>query len=410
MEVMMPARGTILAARPASMPIKVVQLSASVSRRAGGLYLSVRRLAQELAASGEAEVEILGVADQFTKVDAHAWGSLSVRAFAPVGPAAFGYAPGLTKALHESHCNLAHTQGLWMYPSLAVRQWAKTTGLPYMVTPRGMLDDWALANARLKKKLASWAYENAHLQGAACLHALCDAEAEAIRRYGLRNPICIIPNGVDLPTKGPTPAARWQEDLPSGARVLLFLGRLHPKKGLPILLDAWAEVQDLVRHGAWYLVIAGWDQVGHRVELETQVRRANLTSNVLFIGPQFDEEKRATLARADGFVLPSLSEGLPMGILEAWSQGLPVLLTPGCHLPEGVARGAALQMAATPTAMATALRQFFAMTDGERHRMGAEGRALVAERFTWRNVASQMGEVYRWVLGHGSRPPTVFRD
>jgi glycosyltransferase involved in cell wall biosynthesis len=113
---------------------------------------------------------------------------------------------------------------------------------------------------------------------------------------------------------------------------------------------------------------------------------------------------------AAGFILPSYSEGLPMTVLEAWSRGLPVLMTAECNLAEGFTAGAALPIKTEPHAMANSLVEFLAMSDGERRAMGAAGRRLVENRFSWARVATEMHAVYKWVLGSGPRPSFVAVD
>jgi glycosyltransferase involved in cell wall biosynthesis len=137
--------------------------------------------------------------------------------------------------------------------------------------------------------------------------------------------------------------ATWRSNLPEEAKVLLYLGRLHLKKGLANLLQAWSEVRRAGGEAAqnWYLVIAGWDQDGHQASLEAITLQRNIGDTVHFIGPQFGLDKDAAFRSSDAFVLPSLSEGMPLAVLEAWAHGLPVLMTPHCNLPEGFARGAA---------------------------------------------------------------------
>lgn len=390
--------------------MKVALVNSSVSRQAGGVFFAVRRLAQTLAASGEAKVKVLGIEDAYTQNDLVEWVDVVPQVFSCQGPAAFGYAPAMANSLWQLGEDLAHTQGLWMYPSFAVQRWSRRSGRPYLITPHGMLDAWAVRNSAWKKRLAGWAYEHAHLRGAACLHALCDAEAEAIRDYGLRNPICVIPNGVDLPERPTVLPPPWSTQLPSRARVLLYLGRLHPKKGLPVLLEAWGQVQALAEDASWHLVVAGWDQGGHQAQLIAQVERARLQNHVHFVGPQFGADKAASYERADAFVLPSFSEGLPMTVLEAWAHELPVVMTPACNLPEGFAAGAALETAPQADAIAATLERLFGLSDAEQCIMGEQGRRLVAERFTWPRVAEQMVAVYRWVLGQGPMPDSVVLD
>jgi glycosyltransferase involved in cell wall biosynthesis len=205
--------------------------------------------------------------------------------------------------------------------------------------------------------------------------------------------------------------------------VLLYLGRLHPKKNLVTLLKAWVAVQKArvrsQKSDEWLLAIAGWDQGGHEEKLQrlaTQLGIAwchiteHLTSNrtsLVFLGPQFGTDKDACYRACDAFVLPSLSEGLPMTVLEAWAYAKPVLMTPECNLPEGFAAEAAQRMGTTANEIATGLRQLVEMTEGERKETGIRGRTLVAAKFSWPRIGQRMLAVYEWVLGGGTPPETV---
>jgi poly(glycerol-phosphate) alpha-glucosyltransferase len=325
------------------------------------------------------------------------------------GPRALGYAPALAGALAHSGIDLLHTHGLWMYPSRASLAWAKSHKKPYVISPHGMLDPWAVNNSKWKKRLAGLLYEDAHLRGASCIHALCNAEYEAIRAYGLKNPVCVIPNGIDLPHVQTDAKPDWHSMVPEDARVLLYLGRIHPKKGLVNLLHAWRIAKQASGGGdPWFLVIAGWDQGGHEAELRSLAQQLGIMDSVAFVGPQFDGAKHASYARADAFVLPSFSEGLPMVVLEAWAHGLPVVMTPECNLPEGFAAGAAIGVRPEAGSISDGLMTLFAQPDPSA--MGLNGRQLVEHRFTWPRVAEQMLAVYRWVLGTGEKPECVFTD
>ena len=265
-----------------------------------------------------------------------------------------------------------------------------------------MLDPWALAHARWKKKLAGAVFQNAHLRQAACLHALCQSELDAIRAYGLTNPVCVLPNGIDLPPPGREPAP-WSAQIPPDEKVLLYLGRLHPKKGLPNLIRAWPTADP-----SWHLVIAGWDQAGHEAELQKLAAELR-ADRVHFTGPQFGAAKLATYRRADGFILPSLSEGLPMVILEASAHGKPVLMTNECNLREGFASGAALRITPDAEGIADGLRALAALSEAARQEMGARGHSLVEHHFSWPRIAHDFRAVYEWILQRGPQPPCVTR-
>jgi glycosyltransferase involved in cell wall biosynthesis len=385
--------------------VKVGLLTAHASRRAAGVWVSVAQLGKALAARG-LDVEIFGIADGVSEIAGAGWTGPPLSLYPVRGSEAFGYAPRLVRSLHDRRPSLLHTNGLWMYPSLASLRDNRRAGRPYLVAPHGMLEPWAVANAGWKKRLVGWWFENAHLAGAACLHALTEAEARAIRDYGLANPICIVPNGVDLPEGRAESAPSWADGV-GGRRVLLFLGRLHPKKNLINLIRAWTDVRSIAAARDWLLVIAGWDQDGYRQRLERMAETQGGGASLRFAGPQFDGDKAASFAHADAFILPSLSEGLPVAVLEAWSHGLPVLMTEACNLPEGFAAGAALPIGADRPGIAAGLRRLFALSDAERRGMGARGRALVRARFTWASVGERMASVYDWVLGGGPPPPCV---
>lgn len=265
-------------------------------------------------------------------------------------------------------------------------------------------------NGRWKKRVASLLYEDTHLRRSACIHALCVPEAKAIRAYGLKNPICIIPNGVDLPAQNdksvPLP---WEESF-SSKNILLYLGRIHPKKGLTTLLRSWhlVKTKKTVEAENWRLVIAGWDQGGHENELKAQCYSLNLNEDVFFAGPMFGVEKSAALRNATAFVLPSLSEGLPLVVLEAWSHSLPVMMTPACNLPEGFETSAAIRVEPEIESLAQGLQKLFEMTIEERTVTGANGNRLVRQRFLWPAIADQMRAVYDWLLHNAPRPECIF--
>lgn len=378
-------------------------LTSSVSRRAGGVFDAVRNLAGSLRDKVDYPVQVFGLQDRHTETDRTAWGDVPVSTFDVAGPAAFGFAPGLERALEEAQPRIVHVHGLWMYPSVASLRWAKRAG-PYIISPHGMLDPWAVKNSRWKKCLAGALYENRHLRGAACLHALNHAEAEAFRAYGLLNPACVIPNGVEIPVGRAAVPAPWKDKLPKDARVLFYIGRLHPKKGLDTLLRGWSMVQRDAKTSGWHLVIAGWDQGGYEHELRTFSSAQGLHETVHFIGPQFGELKTACFQAAEAFILPSLSEGLPMTVLEAWANGLPVLMTRQCNLPSGFEAGAALRIEPAAESIAAELQVLFQMSDVNRRAIGERGLALVKEHHHWPTVAAQMIAVYEWALGVGPAP------
>jgi poly(glycerol-phosphate) alpha-glucosyltransferase len=380
--------------------MKVGMMTASVSRTGGGIYEVVRRSALELHRRGSS-VSVFGLSDEHVGKDYEAWRPVAVSVFHHKGYKSFGYAPDLLPALRSAAPDVLHNHGLWMYPSVASFRWSKLTRKPYIVSTHGMLDPWAIMHSSWKKRIADVLYERRHLTKAACLHALCVPEADAIRRYGLSNPVCVIPCGIDLPLLSLTPSQQQE-------KVLLFLGRLHPKKGLMNLLTAWQLLhRDRGAAAEWQLWIAGWDQEHHEKELREQCAEYDLESSVRFVGPKFGTEKDSLLRSVAAFVLPSFSEGLPVSILEAWAYGLPVVMTRACNLMQGFEAGAAVCIEPTAPAIARGLSDIMAMSAVERFTMGMCGRRLVEREFSWAGYAEQMSSVYSWMSGAGARPDCV---
>lgn len=401
--------------------MKIAFLSASLSRQAGGIFEIEVGLAENLA-NAAVEIEAYGLEDQGWLTDRNRWARFATKIFPTRGPSSFGYAPGMAHALISSSAEALHLHTMWMYPSVVVQNWSSATRKPYLVTPNGMLEPWALKNSAWKKKLAGILYEKRMLQGAACLQANTVKELHDFRAYGLKSPVAVIPNGIDLPELTDN-RSRPAGTSDHGSKVLLFLGRLHPKKGLVNAIRAWSEVRG---QDEWQFVIAGWDQGGHEAELKRLCDElglsyaeqsasdfVNLTPDhrplaaVNFLGPAFGETKDALLRRADAFILPSFSEGLPMSVLEAWSYRLPVLMTDHCNLPEGFAHDAALRIGTDADSIAQGMRLLLRSPTSDLRSLGQNGRALVEQQFTWPQVAAQMKQVYEWVLGGGGRPDCV---
>lgn len=381
--------------------MKVGMVTASVSRKGGGIQEVVRRSALELHRRGSM-VSVFGLSDEHIDQDRESWRPVAVSVFQQRGYKPFGYAPELLPALRSAAPDVLHNHGLWMYPSVASVTWSKLTHRPYIISVHGMLDPWAVTHSYWKKKLASLLYEHRHLTHAACLHALCSAEADAIRRYGLSNPLCLIPFGIDLPLLALAGSTRHE-------KVLLFLGRLHPKKGLMNLLMAWQRLQHdrMPETTGWELWIAGWDQGNHEQALRTYSREHGLDSSVRFLGPKFGEDKDTLLRSVGAFVLPSFSEGLPVSVLEAWAYGLPVVMTKECNLPQGFSSGAAICIDTSASGIARGLSDLMALSSKDRTAMGMCGRQLVGQQFSWSSYVDHMSSVYAWLGGAGPRPDCV---
>ncbi len=388
--------------------MKLAMLTPSISRRAGGLRDCVLNLARSLEEKHDVRVDVLSVEDEFATADRPLWDPQSVH-LARSKLATFRYAPELSHNLSTADPDLVHTHGLWTYLSIATLRWSQRRMKPYVVSAHGMLDPWALRNSQWKKRIASFLFERRHLKGAACLHAINRPEAEAMRNFGLKNPICVIPNGVEIPdSTSKLEPPEWGNEFERDRKVLLYLGRLHPKKGLPTLLRSWREA--ISKNGDWILVIAGWDQAGHRSELEQLVAQLGISDSVKFVGPLFGAQREAAYQSATAFVLPSLSEGQPLAVLEAWSHALPVIMTRECNLGEGFEMGAAVRMEPAVASGTDALKTLFSLGDAALREMGMCGKRLVASSFSWPRIAAEMFSVYQWVMGAGATPSSLLTN
>jgi poly(glycerol-phosphate) alpha-glucosyltransferase len=394
-----------LARRPS---IRAGLLTAHLTRSGGGVYTCVKHLAWALRAQPGIEVEVMGPLD--SAGDLSEWAPIEPRTATRIGPAFLSYAPGLGGVLKKADLDVLHLHGLWMHPSAAALGYTRRTGRPHMVSPHGMLDPWARQNSGWKKRIVSALYESANLESAACLHALNTAEAAAIRECGFTAPICVIPNGVELPDPSaePPPIPWWAKAAPD-VKTLLYLGRLHPKKGLPKVLTAWSRLDPALR-GGWRLLIAGWEEHGHQTALRRLAATLNIEASVTFPGPLFGQDKKAAYHHSDAFILPSVSEGLPVVVLEAWSYGKPVLMTAACNLPEGFEAGAAVSIEPEEESIRAAIHALITMDDASRRQMGANGLALAKSRFSWPVIAEEMAEVYRWLSEAGPKPATVMKS
>lgn len=297
-----------------------------------------------------------------------------------------------------------HVHGLWQPSTALAAQTARKLGKPYIVTAHGMLERWALANKKLKKAVYMALTERANLRNAACLHALTRAEAGDYRRLGLQNPIAIIPNRVSIPENVCPGLLFDQFPELKGKRLIVFLGRIHYKKGLDILVQAWARVSR-----EWpeaHLVLAGPDFENTKQKVETQIRALAVDSRVTFTGMLSGASKWSALAASELFVLPSYSEGLSVSVLEAMGISRPVLITENCNLPEVAENDCGWVIEAKQDALEQALRSALSSSSADRQMRGMRGHQLVQDRYSWATIGRQMSDVYRWV-GGGAFPSSV---
>lgn len=295
--------------------------------------------------------------------------------------------------LDAARLDLLHLHGIWMYPSQAASAWSARSGRPLLISPHGMLDPWITGRGRWKKALARAGYERRAWCRAAAFHALTRREAEDIARESARKDSLVIANPAPPVSSVPTAARAPQ---------IAYLGRIHPKKNLIGLIDAWdqlAAVKALPADAR--LTIAGWGDPADVAALET--RLASAAPGVRFAGPQFGADKAWLLSSSRFLALPSHSEGLPVAVLEAWAAGTPVIMSAECNLPAGFTAGAALDSGFTPASIARALSQGLALPDAEWQAMVQAAQALAAGPFSAEAIAGEWEAAYAGLMQGNAR-------
>jgi glycosyltransferase involved in cell wall biosynthesis len=285
--------------------------------------------------------------------------------------------------------DVLHDNGIWLPHNHQIAVLAVQRHIPRVVTTRGMLEPWAFRHKRLKKWLAWQLYQRRDLQRVQLLHTTGAQEARNLEDFGLGVPMCMIPNGVDLPDAKPGKAAA-KKARDAGQQTALFLGRIYPVKGLPMLVEAWARV----RPQGWRLQIAGPDEAGHRAEVERAVSVAGLNGVVSFLGPIEGAAKSGAYYNADLFILPSYSESFGLAVGEALAHGLPVLTTKGAPWPGLAVHGCGWSVDPTVEGIAQGLWQATLQEPAALCAMGARGRAWVAADFGWDAVANRFLVAY----------------
>jgi poly(glycerol-phosphate) alpha-glucosyltransferase len=387
--------------------LRVGLLTASLSRRAGNLFPPLAVLGRSLHHPPEIDVLAFGLRDEMTEPDLSAWGALTVVAAGGRGPRRMGFSRDLDIALAGADLDLLHVHGLWTYTSVASRRWADATARPYLVTPHGMLDPWAVRRHRWKKLGAALLFELAHLRGAVCLHARCEVEARALRALRLRNPICVVPNAVELPPEPPPSEPRIPFFDGAGEHLLLCLGPLARDGNVRILLQAWrrARQRSPAAAAAWSLVIVGAEE--ERGALLRDCAALAIEKTVHVIGSADGCVSRTLWAAAAAVVLLPAASEQTANAMRAWSHGRPVLLCGAAAAPADLRAAAALAVPATADDLAQGLLTLLETNAAERAAMGASARRLIESRVAPAAIAEEMARVYRWMLGGAPRPSCV---
>jgi len=306
------------------------------------------------------------------------------------------YSPALQRQAAQLvwEADVLHGHGLYVGTNFVFGREARRQRKPLVYHVHGMFEPYILQRSRWKKRLVQWLFEDANIRYVRLWRALTTKEADQIRDCGIRVPIVVAPNGLN-PVAFPKPAdlnspieTPLVKKLVKNYSRVLFLGRIHPKKGLDLLLPAWAKLSAQTKD--WQLVIAGPDEQGYLAQIRELAQSLGLRDQIVFTGPVTGQTKINLLHSADLYILPSYSEGFSMSILEAMACELPVVATRACNFPDVTGAQAGWECEPTVDSLAETLKMALLATESERRQRGQNGFRLVSTNYTWPAIINNL--------------------
>lgn len=312
---------------------------------------------------------------------------------------------GRFKALNSLYgfdpSTIFHIHGLWQMSSNQFVRKAQRLNLPYIISPHGMLEPWALNQSYLKKKFALLLYQYSDLKNAKCIHATSVMEANSIRNMGFKNPIAIIPNGVFVSDNFIFNKSHVRN------KKVLFISRIYPGKGIENLIDAWFLIPNQIKSD-WTLDIVGNGDCEYVDSLNNRITSKQLNDSIQILGPIYDSRKEQMILDSDVFVLPTFSENFGMVVAEAMSFGLPVITTKGAPWEELETHNAGWWIDIGVEPLVRALSEAMTTPKEKLVEMGLNGRKIIEEKYSVEKVSKQMIELYEWILKKGPKPEFVY--
>ncbi len=379
--------------------IKSAHVVPSIYAEASGISYCVPKFCDALAGrDGEVELHVLApvpevISQTYEIRGHHAWPFLR----------RLGISPRMRRALVTAAktAQIMHNHSLWMLPNIYPASAVKGTRCRLITSPHGNLSKYMFTRSRWLKK-SVWALgQGSVLQNSACLHATAEIEYRDIRRNELCAPVAIIPNGIDIP---PDEKSFIHVSKP---RRLIFLSRIHPQKGVDILLRAWAKIEKELPD--WELCIVGPSDGEYFLQMQTLAKDLCI-ERVTFSGPAYGNDKSQYYWSADLFVLPTHSENFGLVVAEALAHGVPAIVTKGAPWSglEKEKCGWWIEIGVEP--LTACLREAMSISSADLFDMGARGRRWMERDFSWKKIGKMMHETYEWVLGGGSPPEWVIID
>lgn len=362
--------------------MRIAHVTATLDRGGAGVRAVVEAVSAAQKAEGH-EVRVFGLAtSSWAAGDINLWRGAPATALATLGPAGLGLAAKLNANLAIFDPDVVHLHGLWLLTSPVVKNWSRRTGRPYVISIHGMLAPPALAVSARRKRAAWQLYQRRVMEQARALIASSSTEAKEIRNFGIRTPIEIVPNGVEIPN---------MLEFTANQHTVLSLGRLDPIKGLDHLLVAWAALEPLFP--SWDLRISGPTQNDYDLVLRAQIDKLRL-SRVRIDGPLYGAERDRAMAEAAVFVLPSISENFALTVAEALAVGTPVLASQGAPWAGLESEGCGLWVEIGAEPLQAGLADLMGRSSAARARMGRRGREWMARDFSWSAIAARFVDIY----------------
>ncbi|MFZ4689633.1 MAG: glycosyltransferase [Polymorphobacter sp.] len=379
--------------------LRVIQTIPDISIDNGGPSRVVRSLSEALARGGADTLLLAGDRGHAEQRLLRPDPALVTTQLVPIsrraGVPVYGFAAPIAAA-HRPGRTIVHDNGIWHPGNMAATGAAARQGIPFVISPHGMLEPWALAHKPWRKRIAWAAYQQRLLTAAAGLHATAAPELASIRARLPGPPVAVIANGVAMPATLPDRAALAGRN----SRRVLAMSRLHPVKNLPGLVAAWAHIAADPAFDDWTLVIRGPDEAGHEAVVAAAIAAAGLQGRIELGGAVAEADKPALFAAADLFILPSFSENFGITVAEALAQGVPVIASHGTPWQSLPAQRCGWHVAADPASLAAALQQAMRLDPAARAELGCRGHAYAQATFGWGRIGAQMARFYEWLL-HG---------
>jgi glycosyltransferase involved in cell wall biosynthesis len=378
----------------------IIHVIPSISDEASGPSYTAVQLCDSMIKDGN-ELNLIGLVGKSIKSYPYFFTPFPLG----IGPRRLGRSPAMLRWLDSKarsySIDLIHNHSLWMMPNVYSGKIAGRFNIPFIVSPRGTLSEWAMNSGSFIKRIFWPLVQRPALSSVSCFHATAESEYVDIRRMGFKQPVAVIPNGIDVTdTKN---IDRKHYDF----KTLLFLGRIHPKKGLDMLLPAWRVVQD--RFPEWQLRITGPDNGTYynsvrRMENELRLKR------VVFTGPLYGLKKTQAYAEADIFVLPTYSENFGISVAEALAAGTPAIVTKGAPWAGLVSHNCGWWIDIGIDSLVACLEEAMDCSQNKLMEMGQSGKDWMKNDFSWNEIAIKMADTYSWILHGGVKPQWVIES